>query len=89
MKDVLVPVGCGITGALIIVILAYVWRTYCCRKARSQHVPMVGTKVRVHFVTFLVYQYVFRGFAKLTKFQNKTSSPTNPPSIQFFLETHH
>ncbi|KAI0234661.1 hypothetical protein LSAT2_015002 [Lamellibrachia satsuma] len=42
VKDVLVPIGCGITGALLIVILAYFWRNYCCRQKRVQNMPMVG-----------------------------------------------
>ena len=47
VKDVLVPIGCGITGALLIVIVAYLWRNYWCRPKRTQQTPMVGVKVSV------------------------------------------
>ena len=47
VKDVLVPIGCGITGALLIVIVAYLWRNYWCRPKHTQQTPMVGVKVSV------------------------------------------
>jgi len=47
VKDVLVPIGCGITGALLIVIVAYLWRNYWCRPKHTQQTPKVSVKVSV------------------------------------------